>query len=326
VYAKEVNRGIAAEAYAVLDVTSGRLLYASNAHTRLRIASLTKVMTAIVALDHGDVRDIVRISDVASKQEGSSLYLRAGDTMMLEHLLYGLMLRSGNDAAMAIAEHVGGSVEGFVHMMNEKAAMLGLTHTHFQNPSGLDAPEHGASAYDLARLTAYGLKHPAFQKIVQTKSMRVPSSPYSGSWVHKHKLLFRYPGADGVKTGYTKLAKRTLITSATRGSQQIVVVTLNDANDWRDHTVLLDAAFARYPLVTFVQRGEEVLPYGTIAARTAAYPLAPEEHRALSQRTVAPRAIDAAFGVQHVLEVLLHDQVIARVPLLAHGVPLWKEY
>lgn len=195
-----------AQSAALIDVTSGRILYSKDGDKELRIASLTKIMTAIVAIEHSKLDDKVKVSPSAFAKEGSSLYLKLGEEMTLENMLYGLMLRSGNDAASAIAEHVGGSEEGFVLLMNKKAEQIGLTHSHFMNPHGLDAEGHYSTANDLARLTAYALHNPVFKRIVATedKSAPNPNESWEYSWHNKNKMLRMYEGADGVKTGYTK--------------------------------------------------------------------------------------------------------------------------
>jgi D-alanyl-D-alanine carboxypeptidase len=235
-----------AVAHTLLDVTSNRIIDEKNGEKQMRIASLTKVMTAIVAIEHGLISERVTVSKQAYAKEGSSLYLKLGETMSLRDLLYGLMLRSGNDAAVAIAEHVGGSLEGFVFMMNNKAEMIGLSQTHFANPHGLDdSNQHYSTSNDMAKLTSYALKNPVFREIVRTKSIRVdnPNEQWDYKWYNKNKLLNLYKGADGVKTGYTKLAKRCLISSATREDRQLVVVTLNDPTDWVDHIRLFEYGF-----------------------------------------------------------------------------------
>lgn len=178
VQAGQLNQGAPsthAQAFALIDVTSGRILYSSHGDQELPIASLTKIMTAIVAIEHGKLDEMVTVGRNAFAKEGSSLYLQLGEEMSLRNMLYGLMLRSGNDAATAIAEHIGGSEEGFAHLMNEKARLIGLEHTHFQNPHGLDAKDHYSSANDLAKLTAYALHNPDFKEIVSTRSKKAPN-------------------------------------------------------------------------------------------------------------------------------------------------------
>lgn len=239
------------------------------------IASLTKIMTALVAIENGDITSKVKVGKNAFAKEGSSLYLKLGEEMTLKDMLYGLMLRSGNDAATAIAEHVGGSEQGFVYLMNAKAQELNLKNTHFANPHGLDAEGHFSSANDLAVLTAYAMHNPVFKEIVATKE-KTADNPYEKwdyKWSNKNKMLRLYEGADGVKTGYTKKALRCLVSSATRDGQQLVAVTLNDGNDWNDHSSLLDFGFNHYPLKTLVERGEAVKGYSLVTGKAFAYPL-----------------------------------------------------
>jgi D-alanyl-D-alanine carboxypeptidase (penicillin-binding protein 5/6) len=153
-----------AEAAALIDVSSGRLLYSKQGDKSMRIASLTKIMTAIVAIENGKLSESARVGKNAFGKEGSSIYLKLNEEMSLQHLLYGMMLRSGNDAATTIAEHVGGTVEGFAYLMNQKAEMIGMTHSSFKNPSGLDEEGHYSTAADMAKLAAYSLRNPVFQE------------------------------------------------------------------------------------------------------------------------------------------------------------------
>ncbi|TCP69889.1 D-alanyl-D-alanine carboxypeptidase [Baia soyae] len=252
--------GDSAAASILLDQTSGRVLYAKKENDEMKIASLTKIMTALLAIEKGDLQDLVTIQPSAVGVEGSSIYLKAGEKVPLEALVYGLMLRSGNDAATAIAQHVGGSLEGFVFLMNEKAQELGLEHTHFTNPHGLDEEKHYSSAKDLALLTQYALRNPTFQQIVKTelKTVEWPGEEWKRTLLNKNKLLKLYPFADGVKTGYTKQAKRTLVTSATKDGQQLIAVTLNDGDDWKDHMNLFDYGFQNFQLKDVVAKDQKI--------------------------------------------------------------------
>ena len=309
-----------AKAAALIDVTSGRLLFSQRGDEPMKIASLTKIMTAIVAIENGRLDDMVTVSVRAAGKEGSSLYLRAGEKMSLRNLLYGLMLRSGNDAAVAIAEHIGGSVAGFAFMMNKKAEELGLVNSHFRNPHGLDEPGHYMSANDLAKLTAYSLRHPEFAKIVKTPVRKAPN-PYESwdyKWVNKNKMLRMYEGADGVKTGYTKQALRTLVSSATRGGQQLAAVTLNDGNDWEDHRKLLDYGFRYFPLQDVVIQGQAVEGTVFAASRTFRYPLAAGEKERIRLRTVPVEttALDYTLGYRGQLQIELDGRPIGSVPLV----------
>ncbi|MDI3256185.1 MAG: D-alanyl-D-alanine carboxypeptidase family protein [Kyrpidia sp.] len=252
---------VSARGAAVVDVGSGRVLYSKNGDQMMPIASLTKIVTGWIATESGRMDDRVTISDHAARMEGSSVYLRAGETYTLRDLVYAMMLRSGNDAATAVAEHLAGSEARFADLMNAKARQLGLRHVHFANPHGLDAPGHGASAVDLALLTAKALQNPEFAAVVRTKYHRMPwpGEPWDRAMRNKNKMLWRYPGADGVKTGYTKTAGRCLASSATRNGHQVVAVVLNDPDDWADTARLFDRAFHSYEWVA-VGCGVRLLP------------------------------------------------------------------
>lgn len=314
-----------ARAAALIDVESGRMLYSSRGDEPMLIASLTKIMTALVAIENGDLTSKVKVSKNAYAKEGSSLYLKQGEEMTLENMLYGLMLRSGNDAATAIAEHVGGSEQGFVYLMNAKALELGLTHTHFANPHGLDAEGHYSSANDLAVLTAYALHNPVFKEIVKTRE-KTADNPYEKwdyKWSNKNKMLRLYEGADGVKTGYTKKALRCLVSSATRNGQQLVAVTINDGNDWNDHAALLDYGFNHYPLKRLIERGEGISGYPFVTGKAFAYPFGQGEEARLVTKLVLSKedspakkqAADSSFGLRGVLQLQLGGKEIGRVPV-----------
>lgn len=233
---------VSAEQAILIDQDSGTVLYEKNADNPQLIASITKVMTAIIAIEYGELTDQVKISREAVTVEGSSIYLEENEKMSLEDLLYGLMLRSGNDAAIAIAEHIGGSVDGFVYLMNEKANWLGLEQTHFENPHGLDSEHHYSTSKDIALLMRYAMENEVFAEINQTKSYRSSSRTYS--WHNKNKLLTNYyPYTIGGKTGYTKAAGRTLVSVAQKNNRQLIAVTINDPNDWFDHMQLYEWGF-----------------------------------------------------------------------------------
>jgi len=308
-----------AKATALIDVESGRLLYSSNGDTSMRIASLTKIMTAIVAIDHGKLTDMVKTSKRAVGKEGSSIYLQLGEEMSLLHMLYGLMLRSGNDAATAIAEHVGGSEEGFVHLMNEKAIFLGLEHTQFKNPHGLDDEGHYSSANDLAKLTAYALKNDVFAEIVSTRVKKVPNphEKWEYSYTNKNKMLTMYEGADGVKTGYTKKALRCLVSSATRNGQQLAAVTINDSDDWADHRKMLDWGFEHYPLQEIAAKGQLISGYPYAIGQSFKYPLEEQEMDNVQSRLVLLDAGTTRYllGDRGFVEWYLNNNLIGSVPV-----------
>ncbi|BBI33152.1 D-alanyl-D-alanine carboxypeptidase family protein [Cohnella abietis] len=305
---------------ALIDVASGRILFSQRGDEPMKIASLTKIMTAIVAIEHGQLDSKVKVSANAAGKEGSSLYLKAGEQITLRDVLYGLMLRSGNDAAVAIAEHVGGSIEGFAYLMNKKAEEIGLTHSHFMNPHGLDQENHYSSANDLAKLAAYALHNPDFKEIVKTKvkSAPNPNEAWDYKWVNKNKMLNMYDGADGVKTGYTKQALRTLVSSATRNGQQLVAVTLNDGNDWLDHKNLLDFGFTYFPLKSVTKAGDPIAGFPYEVSNSFEYPFAEGEREKLEVKLAPLRegTVQYNLGYRGQLKFVLNDELIGAVPIV----------
>ena len=226
-----------AKAICLMDTKSYEMVYGYNEHIRMRPASITKIVTAITALELGSPEDVVTVDKRAAGTEGSSIYLKAGEHITLEHLLYGLMLHSGNDAANAIAYHFG--YDEFVEHMNEFACRVGASDAHFENPSGLDGEDHLVTAYDMAKIMAHAMKNPVFRKIAGTKEMKIMSADGTVRYLKNHnKLLWQYENTVGGKTGYTKKAGRTLVSCATDGENSFVCVTLNDPDDWNDHISL----------------------------------------------------------------------------------------
>ena len=229
---------LSATAAILMDADSGEVLYEKDAGRRMRIASTTKIMTALVALERARLTDTVTVTK-DHMVEGSSMYLKPGETVTVEELLYGLMLCSGNDAALALADCCGG-LDTFVQAMNDKAAALGMKDTSFANPNGLDADNHYSTAYDMALLAAYAAQNPTFRRICSTRTATVGGR----TMINHNKLLTQVEGCIGMKTGYTKAAGRTLVSCAERQGRRLVAVTLCDGNDWADHKVLYDLGFA----------------------------------------------------------------------------------
>ena len=232
-----------------MDMDTNRILYEKASHDPHLIASITKIMTCITALELGDLESDVTATDTILKAYGSAIYMEVGETLKLKDLLYGLMMRSGNDAALLIAEHIGGSVDNFVQLMNSKAKELGMKDTVFINPHGLDNEKKEgnlSTAYDMALLTSYAMKNETYQKIVKTKNYVAKSDKKTYSWVNKNKLLTTYEYTTGGKTGFTKNARRTLVSTASKENKNIVIVTLNDPNDWQEHTSLYNSIFKEY--------------------------------------------------------------------------------
>ncbi|NLK34964.1 MAG: D-alanyl-D-alanine carboxypeptidase [Gracilibacteraceae bacterium] len=256
-FAVQAAQETSARAAVIMDVNSNRVLYSKNMHEKLPMASTTKIMTTLVAIESGKLDEKVTVSKRASHMEGSSIYLREGEKHTVSDLLYAIMLRSGNDSAVAVAEHIGGSVEGFAEMMNKKAREIGANNTRFANPHGLDAEGHYTTAYDLALITSYALKNPIFSRIVSSKK-KIIEGPPDENWdrvmINKNKMLWQFGGGDGVKTGFTKKAGRCLVSSATREGLQLVCVVLNCGPMWNDSSSLLEYAFKNYSKKKVVEK------------------------------------------------------------------------
>ena len=324
----------------VLDAVSGRCLLEKDADSQSLIASTTKIMTALIVCEQCNVLDRMRIPKEAVGIEGSSMYLREGEVLTVQELLYGLMLRSGNDAAVALAIYCGGTVEGFVALMNDKAHRLGLNGTHFANPNGLDHPEHYSTARDLAVLAEYAMENPIFARTVSTKQVRIGDRLLT----NHNKLLWRVEGADGVKTGFTKAAGRILVSSALRDGRRLICVTINDGNDWADHAALLEEGFSRYTLRHILSAGE---PLGSVevaggqqkrvrllAGQDVSYPLAEDEQVQILLSgpgfAYAPVAEGEQAGVAY---LCIGDTVVRKIPVVYEEtvemeettkVPFWK--
>ena len=240
----------------LMDIDSKRIIYSKNIHTKRSVASISKIMTAIIAVESGKLDDIVTVGDEILDAYGSGIYIKQGEEIRLIDLVYGLMLRSGNDAALAIAHYVGGSVENFVVMMNEKASSLGMKNSEFNNPSGLDEQKGNYStAYDMAILTSYAMKNDVYKQIVSAKRHKVKTNSNYYDWTNKNKLLHSYKYSTGGKTGYTEIAKRTLVTTASKDGLNLVAVTLNDGNDFLDHRNLFEEAFSTYTNYEIFKKG-----------------------------------------------------------------------
>lgn len=231
----------------LMDIDTHRILYSNNIHNKRSVASISKIMTAILAIESGKLDDKVIIGDEISKAYGSGIYIKKGEELTLRDLVYGLMLRSGNDAALSIANYVSKDTDSFVKLMNEKAKELGMTNTEFNNPSGLDEEKGNYStSYDMALLMSYAYQNSEFKKITGTKKYTLKTNKNTYVWNNKNKLLNSYKYTTGGKTGFTTIAKRTLVTTASKDHMNLVVVTLNDGNDWEDHKNLFEYGFNNY--------------------------------------------------------------------------------
>ena len=306
----------------LLDGMTGRVLYQHNADEKSLIASTTKIMTGLLICEQCAPDARVEIRPECTGIEGSSMYLKSGEVLSVQDLLYGLMLRSGNDAAMALAVFCDGSAEAFAQRMNARAQQLGLTGTQYRNPHGLDDDGNYSTARDLAHLTAHALENPAFRSVVSTRSVTVGSRQL----VNHNKLLWRYDGAIGVKTGYTKAAGRILVSAAERDGRRLIAVTISDPNDWDDHIRLLDYGFSAFTSTPIINAGDILLEVPVLsgsadgvcaaAPESFSYPLSPDE-QAVIQLHLPPcvyAPVEAGDAAGEAV-VLVDGQEAARLPL-----------
>ncbi len=237
--------GVSAVSALVLEPFTDTVLYEQDADRRMLVASTTKIMTAMVVLEHCSLSELVEITPAHAAVEGSSMYLRPGEDYTVEELLYGLLLASGNDAAAALADHCAGSMEAFAALMNEKCTELELQNTHFANSHGLDAEDHYSTARDLAHITAAAMEIPAFCEMFSTQSKTIHGITY----INHNKLLGSCPGCIGGKTGYTEAAGRILVSCVEREGMRLICVTISDPSDWEDHAALYDAIFSAWQFI-----------------------------------------------------------------------------
>lgn len=239
---------VSARSAIAVDAQTFGIIFEKNADEKLPMASTTKIITAITAIENGNLEDTVTVSENAANTEGSSVWLEAGEQLTLIDLLYALMLESGNDAAVAIAEHISGSQENFAALMNDTCKKAGAYSTNCVTPNGLDDDEHYTTARDLALISRYAMKSDIFRTIVSTQSKSIPweAKEWNRELLNHNKLLNIYDGALGIKTGFTKKSGRCLVSAAKRGELETIVVTLNDPDDWTDHKNLLDYSFEQF--------------------------------------------------------------------------------
>ncbi len=250
---------IPARAAYLLDTSTGEVLYEKNADEELPMASTTKIMTAIVVLEHASLDESTSISEMASSTGESSVWLEKGEVLTVEQLLYALMVQSANDSAVALAEHVAGSVEAFVAMMNGKCVELGAAHTHFTNPHGLDQSGHYTTARDLALISSYAMRNPVFRELVIADAYQIPwpGHPYPRVLENHNKFLKLYPYANGIKTGYTDEAGKCLVASALRDDRELISVILNGGESYWDQTIqLMEYGYRCFARVEYAYAGQ----------------------------------------------------------------------
>lgn len=325
-FAEDIS--VSAVSAVVIEAETGTVLFSKNPDERRAMASTTKIMTAILTIEAGDLDRRFTVDPYAIMIEGTSMGLREGDIVSRRDLLYGILLPSGNDAANAAAVSVAGSVSAFADKMNEKAAELGLTNTHFVTPSGLDAAGHYTTARDLANLTAYAMKNALFREIVscKLKTLEFGNPPYKRTLYNSNKMLSRYEGAIGVKTGFTDNARRCLVSAAQRDGVTLIAVTLNAGDDWNDHTRMLNNGFSQvsaYPIETGCSATVSVAGTGKsvgVYANEATLSLKPEQRQKLERRVLLPGMVYGEVNRGDELgslEFFLDGRLVKSVPLYA---------
>ena len=328
---------VSAQSAVLIDGRSGSVLFEKQADLRLPMASTTKIMTALVALEYLPLDTVITVDPRAVGVEGSSVYLVAGEQLTLEQLLYALLLESANDAATAIAIGVADSVEAFAELMNQTARDMGLENTCFQNPHGLDHAEHYTTARELAQIASEALKHPTIATIVATRKTTIPHSGNDGVrlLVNHNRLLRDYENAIGVKTGYTKRSGRCLVSAAEENGAMLIAVTLNAPDDWRDHTSLLDYGFSKMETVTLCESHQICLPVSVVGGEqnavfvsnsdelTVAIPI---NHSEIKKIVEVPRFLYASVEAGDMVGRLVYQsdldgdgtaEIIGEVPLTA---------
>lgn len=324
----------------VIERDSLRILLEKDKDKKLPEASTTKIMTAILAIEKGNLNDVVTVSANASGVEGSSIWLGVGEHITLENLIYGLMLSSGNDAAVAVAEHISGSVDTFVDEMNKKAKELGANNTNFVNPNGLYNQDHYTTAYDLALIAAYAMKNDTFRTIVSTVYREMPweGHEYQRVLKNKNRNLWQYDGATGIKTGYTKDSGRCYVGSAMRDGMEIITVLLDDYDMFADSREVLDYGFTNYKKMNIVSEGDALGPADVIeglpstvnlvSGGSCSYPVTEEESASIRKVVTVAKISAPVTAGQEVgkIEVFLGEQKMTEIPVLAAGDVIENSY
>lgn len=323
----------------LIEADTNKVLYEKNPDVKLPMASTTKIMTAILAIENLDLDTIVSVDERASGIEGSSMYLGVGEKISVRNLLYGLMLRSGNDAAIELSILVAGSTEKFAELMNEKAVEIGALDTNFVNPNGLPVDNHYTTAHDLALIASYGMKNETFREVVSTQYIKMPwdGNTYDRVLKNKNKILWKYDGGNGIKTGYTDEAGRCLVSAANRDGMQLICVVLNCPDMFTDSMNMLDYGFKNYERFKVLSSGEELgevkVNEGTSSMFKAAAPydimvtIKKSDEENIKTNITIPQTVDAPItNGQAVgsIEVTLDNDVLTTSDILYNGPDIIK--
>ena len=303
----------------VMDLDSGRILYEKNANQKRLIASITKIMTAIVAIEEGDLTEKITVGEEVLSMYGTNIYVEVGEKMKLRDLLYGLLLRSGNDASVVIAKAIAGSEEKFVNLMNKKAQEIGMKNTIFKNPHGLDEEtENYSTAYDMALLSKYAYKNKTYRNIVSTDKYEVSTGKKTYLWYNRNKLLTTYEYCTGGKNGYTPRAGKTLVTTASKKGLNLTIVTLSDGDIYNNHIDLYEDFFSKYKRYKIIDKNnfridKEFVDEDVYLEDSFYYPLTSNEVNDI--KTVVHFLDDSATDEIGTIEIFLSKQKIGELPI-----------
>ena len=303
----------------VMDLDSGRILYEKNANQKRLIASITKIMTAIVAIEEGDLTEKITVGEEVLSMYGTNIYVEVGEKMKLRDLLYGLLLRSGNDASVVIAKAIAGSEEKFVNLMNKKAQEIGMKNTIFKNPHGLDEEtENYSTTYDMALLSKYAYKNKTYRNIVSTDKYEVSTGKKTYLWYNRNKLLTTYEYCTGGKNGYTPRAGKTLVTTASKKGLNLTIVTLSDGDIYNNHIDLYEDFFSKYKRYKIIDKNnfridKEFVDEDVYLEDSFYYPLTSNEVNDI--KTVVHFLDDSATDEIGTIEIFLSNQKIGELPI-----------
>lgn len=294
----------------VVDINTGRILYENNSREKLLIASTTKIMTAIIVIENANLNEMVKVGQEILTMYGTNIYLDVGEEITVKDLLYGLIMRSGNDASVVLAKYVAGTEEEFVKLMNQKAKEIGMNDTTFSNPHGLDDnTKNYSTAYDMALLSLYASQNPTYNKISKTQKYSVNSNKKSYLWYNRNKLLQQYKYCTGGKNGYTPAAGKTLVSTATKNSTNLTIVSLNSSDPYYIHKTLYDKYFEKYRNYKIIKKGEKY-KYNKkiyIADEEFSYPLTTEEKEKIHT--------EINIQNQKYISIMLNDEEIGRIKI-----------
>ena len=303
-----------AQSMIIINAENNQILLEQNAYQKLAMASTTKVLTAITVLEYCRLNDVVKVDAKAVGIEGSSIYLQKDEELTVHEILYGLMLQSGNDCAVALAIHCAGSVEEFAKLMNKVAVKAGATDSNFVTPHGLDHKDHYTTAYDLAIISSYAMKHEDFRQIVATKKIEIPwkGRDYNRVVVNKNKILNQYEGGNGIKTGYTKKAGRCLVSSAKRNGLELICVVLNCGPMFEESMECMDMIFKKYHIQIFISP-YEYLGKVKLNDNKFVHIYTKQEFKYAAEN--ADKNFSAVLEIEKKIDLLKKDEVLGKIKI-----------